>query len=153
VRKVSTSTFPFLDVSVWVALAHAIHPHHSVALAWAKSIDARESFLLCRVTQLGLLRMLTERSAMGPDVLTQAEAWIRFDQLVEYWDAVLLEEPFDFTASFRARTTRDEVSPKHWADAYLAAFAEGHQLTLVTFDRALAGRVTGSIYLAPSRLL
>jgi predicted nucleic acid-binding protein len=32
-------------------------------------------------------------------------------------------------------------------DAYLAAFAEAANLTLVTFDRALAGKVEGAVLL------
>jgi hypothetical protein len=32
-------------------------------------------------------------------------------------------------------------APKDWADSYLAAFAGVAQLTLVTFDRAMRGKV------------
>lgn len=141
------STSPFLDVNVWVALAHAIHPHHAAAMTWALAVDPAETFYLCRFTQLGLLRILTNRGAMGVDVLTQAEAWAALDRLAAYWRAVLVEEPEGFGERFRALTTRDQVSTQHWADAYLAAFADGHTLTLVTFDKALAGRVTGAVQL------
>jgi predicted nucleic acid-binding protein len=34
-----------------------------------------------------------------------------------------------------------------WADAYLAAFAEAGNLTLVTMDRALAAKVKGAVLL------
>ena len=46
-----------------------------------------------------------------------------------------------------ARSMADSVSPKMWMDAYLAAFAETAGLTLVTFDRALAGKVKGAMLL------
>jgi predicted nucleic acid-binding protein len=36
---------------------------------------------------------------------------------------------------------------KRWADAYLAALAETAELTLVTFDRVLAGKVKGAVLL------
>lgn len=141
------STYPFPDVNVWLALAHRIHPHHRVAHEWATQIDRAESFYLCRLTQLGVLRLLTTSSAMGKDVLTQGAAWVAFDHLAVYWDAVLMEEPLGFEASFRRATMRDEASPKHWADAYLATFAQGHELSLVTFDQAMAKRVRNSILL------
>ena len=38
-------------------------------------------------------------------------------------------------------------APKDWADSYLAAFAGVAQLTLVTFDRAMRGRVKPTIVL------
>jgi hypothetical protein len=47
----------------------------------------------------------------------------------------------------RRRTSQAIVAPKLWADAYLAAFAEAAGLTLVTFDRALAGKVKGAVLL------
>jgi len=39
------------------------------------------------------------------------------------------------------------VAPKQWADAYLAAFAEAANLTLVTFGRVLAGKAKGAVLL------
>ncbi len=48
---------------------------------------------------------------------------------------------------FRTATDRDEASPNAWTDAYLAAFAETAGLTLVTFDRALAGKTKGAVLL------
>jgi toxin-antitoxin system PIN domain toxin len=140
-------TSPFLDVNVWVALAHTIHPHHAAAMNWALTVDSVETFYLCRFTQLGVLRILTNRGAMGVDVLTQAEAWAVFDRLVAYWRAVLIEEPVGFEKGFRALTIRDQVSTQHWADAYLAEFASGHGLALVTFDKALVGLVAGAVLL------
>lgn len=84
---------------------------------------------------------------MGVDVLTLVEAWSALDRLSDYWGAVLLEEPPDFAVEFRALTMRDEVSPQLWADAYVSAFAHGHRLTLVTFDKALARFVNGAVLL------
>jgi predicted nucleic acid-binding protein len=51
-------------------------------------------------------------------------------------------------AIFKARTDSNQVSPKVWNDAYLAAFAEAAGLTLVTFDRALAGKTKGAVLLS-----
>jgi predicted nucleic acid-binding protein len=38
---------------------------------------------------------------------------------------------------FRKLSQSPAASPKVWADAYLLAFASGHQGQVVTFDRAL----------------
>jgi len=134
-------------VNVWFALAHEIHPHHKLAIAWERSLPADTVLVFCRFTQLGLLRLLTNSAAMQADVLTQAEAWKAFDTLLRLSTARMLDEPRGTEAIFRKRSDRDEVSTKHWADAYLAAFAETAGLSLATFDHALAGKVKGAILL------
>jgi predicted nucleic acid-binding protein len=97
---------------------------------------------------LGLLRLLTNHSAMNRDVLTQAEAWVAFDDFVRVSGARMIDEPHGIDPIFRKFTNRDEVSTKHWADGYLAAFSQAAQMTLVTFDRALAGQVKGAVLLS-----
>jgi toxin-antitoxin system PIN domain toxin len=141
----STSLFP--DVNVWLALAHAVHPHHGMAVRWLQTIDPATPVFFSRFTQLGLLRLLTTRSAMDVDVMTQAAAWGVFDHFLKNPSIQVLDEPGDLELLFRQHTHRQEISPKQWADGYLTAFAEGHGLVLVTFDKALSGRIEGSILL------
>jgi hypothetical protein len=135
-------------VNVWLALVHEIHPHHGPAAAWGESLHDDSPVCFCRFTQLGLLRLLTNRSAMGADVLTQAEAWEAFDLLLANSRNLLLDEPAGIDPPFRRHTNRREVSTKQWADGYLTAFAEAADLTLVTFDRALAGKARGAVLLS-----
>ncbi len=59
----------------------------------------------------------------------------------------LLEEPPDLEPRFRALSRSRQASPKVWGDAYLAAFAEASQVTLVTFDRTFRGKVRSVILL------
>ena len=101
----------------------------------------------CRFTQLGLLRLLTNESAMGPDVLSQLQAWEAFDALVADPGNRMIEEPALFEDVFRRRTSSPESATKQWADGYLEAFAEAAHLTLVTFDRALAAKAKGAVVL------
>jgi toxin-antitoxin system PIN domain toxin len=145
---VSTNTFLFPDVNVWLALAHEIHPHHVTADRWEQSLTSGSVLCFCRFTQLGLLRLLTNPSAMREDVLTQAQAWEIFDTFTQVSAARLIEEPDGIDPIFRRLTERDETSTKQWADGYLAAFAEAAKITMVTFDRALAGQVKSAILLS-----
>ena len=50
------------------------------------------------------------------------------------------EQPPGLDSRLRALTRLNSASPKAWADAYLAAFADRSQTTLVTFDRAVRGK-------------
>ena len=141
----NTSLFP--DVNVWVALAHARHPHHKAATLWIDPLGLEYRIYFCRLTQLGLLRLLTTRSAMGEDVMPQSAAWKIYDLFFQDSRNRYLDEPPGMEPRFRLRTNRREASPKQWADGYFAAFAETAGLTLVTFDKALAGRAKGSVLL------
>jgi len=105
------------------------------------SRDADIRLHFCRFTQLGLLRLLTTEAVMRDDVCTQIEAWSIYDRLLKNDNVTLLDEPPHVDPRFRAMTRTRQASPKAWGDAYLAAFAETSQVTLVTFDRAFRGKV------------
>ena len=139
----TTSLFP--DVNVWLALAHEIHPHHIPATSWEQRLNANATLCFCRFTQLGLLRLLTNRSVMGGDVLTQSDAWRAYDSFLASRDIQLLQEPDGLDETFRRLTSRKEASTKQWADAYLIVFAMTFPLSLVTFDRALAKSAKASV--------
>ncbi len=134
-------------MNVWLALTLEIHPDHATARRWAESLDACAVVYFCRFTQLGLLRLLTNRSAMGRDALTQRAAWKIFDALLANAGNRMMEEPRGIDPLYRRNTDRDEASTKQWADGYLAAFATAAGIRLVTFDRALAARAKGAILL------
>ncbi|HET9370713.1 MAG TPA: TA system VapC family ribonuclease toxin [Vicinamibacterales bacterium] len=143
---VSTTPFLFPDINVWVALTHAVHVHHEVAIDWYASLEPEVTLHFSRFTQLGFLRLLTAAAVMGEDVLTQTQAWAVYDRWLEDSRVGFLEEPPGLDRRFRSLTRMKTASPKAWADAYLAAFAGAAQLTLVTFDRAFRGRA-GSLLL------
>lgn len=135
-------------MNVWLALVHGIHSHHEAARAWGESLDSGTVVYFCRFTQLGLLRLLTNESAMGDDVLTQSQAWKQFDELLGNPGNRMLDEPHGIDPIFRQLTDRKEASTKQWADGYLAAFALVAGIRLVTFDKALAGKVKGAVLLS-----
>ena len=133
----STNSFHFPDVNVWLAVTYEGHVHHSMASAWLSSVD--DPIFFCRFTQLGLLRLLTNRQVMGRDVLTQREAWQAYHRWFEDDRVGFQGEPgaTAFDKLFQTLSSGSESSTKLWADAYLAAFARTASLTVVTFDRAL----------------
>jgi predicted nucleic acid-binding protein len=91
--------------------------------------------------------MATE-AVLGREVITLRQCWAIYDHWIVGRKAILAEEPVGLEAALRQRTSADSPSPKTWADAYLAAFAETAGLTLVTFDRALAGKAEGAVLLS-----
>jgi toxin-antitoxin system PIN domain toxin len=134
------------DINVWVAMHHQRHEHHEVALAWFDGIDDR-MLVFCRQTQLGIFRILTNFEVMGDETVTQRKCWGIYEEWLTAGRAEMQAEPPGIETTFRARTFSLEPAPKTWMDAYLAAFAESAGLTLVTFDRVLAGKVEGAVLL------
>jgi hypothetical protein len=132
---------------VWLALSSPDHEHFHVAWSWYQSLPDGVALVFCRITQLAFLRLLTTRSVMGEGTLTQPEAWQAYDRWSQDAETELYAEPTELEQTFRSLTGTEEASPKLWADAYLAAFAQAANLTLVTFDRALAVKVKGALLL------
>jgi toxin-antitoxin system PIN domain toxin len=140
-----SSIFP--DVNVWLALNYGRHVHSENAIAWYSALASGSPLVFCRHTQLGLFRLLSTATVMADEAMSQPRCWHVFDRWIESNEAVFAQEPLGVESRFRANTSLDSPSPKAWADAYLAAFAEAAGLTLVTFDQTLAGRVKGAILL------
>jgi toxin-antitoxin system PIN domain toxin len=136
------------DINLWLALNFERHSHSSAAASWYESLDPLPRFVFCRQTQLGLFRMLSNSAVMGGKPLGQSSCWQIYDQWIDSGQAVFLDEPRDLERSLRAEARTQLVATKLWMDSYLAAFAESGGLTLVTFDRALAGRTPNSVLLA-----
>ena len=126
-----------LDVNCWLALAYDGHSCHRAM----KSIESelrQEGLVFCRLTQMGLLRLLTTSSAMGGTAMTMQEAWHCYDALLVEANVSYHDEPGGLEVPFRRFAALGTASPKVWSDAYLAAFAFTARLRLVTFDSALS---------------
>ena len=140
----------FPDLNVWLALVLADHAHRQLAKTWWEN-DESDTLAFLRLTQLGLLRLLTTASVMNGQPLTMPEAWAAYDRLFADERVAYLDEPEGVETALRGRTDAVEASPKLWADAWLLACSELHQGTIVTFDRALASRAEGSLLLSATR--
>jgi uncharacterized protein len=121
------------DANVWLAFAADAHRHHLEAVKWF-SAQSDASCAFCRITQLALLRHLTNSRIMGENVLSQANAWLAFDRLRSDPRVIFLDEPPGLEQIFRALTHAESPSHERWTDAYLASFAAASGLQLVTFD-------------------
>lgn len=146
----SSSSFLFPDVNVWLALSYQRHVHYPAARAWFERLedDARACF--CRLTQIGLLRLLTTVAVMSEDeVLSQVGAWRVYDNWIADDRVIFLEEPPNLDQVFRIFSRQQRPAPKDWSDSYLCAFAETSGLHLVTFDGALHSKGRNVIVLTP----
>lgn len=141
------SLFLLPDVNVWVAINHNVHQHHLSAIAWFNGLDEQSTLIFCRQTQMGLFRLLTTQAILGDETFTLKQCWKLYVEWIHSGSAELWTEPAGMEDAFMRKTASEERSPKRWNDAYLSAFAETAGITLVTFDRALAGKTPASILL------
>jgi uncharacterized protein len=132
-------TLLFIDLNVWLALSDVGNSHHATAWAWLNRLPDDARLILCRYTQLGLLRLLTNTTVMGGATLTLRQAWAVYDRWLEDPRVEFYPEPRNLEAEFRRAT--QPFAAKHaskWVgDCWLLAFAQGAKAQLVTFDRAL----------------
>ncbi len=126
-----------VDVNVWIAIVYEDHLHHRTCRNWFAGLG-RQKAAVCRITQMGLLRQLTNPSVMRESVCTQQEAWKVYETLMRQPATVFLYEPDQFDVAWKKLTSSARPNHHLWTDAYLATFAQLHCLTLVTTDGPLA---------------
>ena len=127
-----------VDVGVWLAATWGRHARHHIARQWFD--EQSDDLLLCRVTQMSLLRLISNPAIMGEDVVTRSEAWRIIDQFWSDNRVLWAEEPDHLESVFRAISARSDNSHKLWTDDYLAAFAQASGASLATLDTKLKGR-------------
>lgn len=127
-----------LDVNVWLAAVWFRHSQHRVARSWVNAEDGDLAF--CRVTQMALLRLLTNPAVTGADALSRRQAWQVFEKLSADSRVHFLAEPQGLDALWVAFSKRDDKSHLLWTDDYMAAFAHASGAEFVTFDRAFSKR-------------
>ena len=127
-----------VDIGVWLAALWGRHARHHIARQWFD--EQSDDLLLCRVTQMSLLRLISNPAIMGEDVVTRSEAWRIIDQFWSDNRVLWAEEPDHLEAVFRAISARSDNSHKLWTDDYLAAFAQASGASLATLDTKLKGR-------------
>lgn len=137
------------DINVWLALAVQEHPHHQAALRYWAEVQveigrqgadaygggAGPCLWFCRVTMLGLVRLLCQPKAVGPGALDTPAAWALYTRYRALPHIGLLREPEGCDDALRTLVGAGSLPPRLWTDAYLAALSLSAGLRLVTFDR------------------
>jgi len=100
------------DINVWIALASDRHVHHEEAKKWFAEIEPGGA-AFCRVTQMGCLRLITNRHVMGADVVTQKEAWQVYQNLSKDQRVTFLHEPSGIEDGWRRLTPRRDSGNKY----------------------------------------
>ena len=130
-----------IDINVWLALSWGGHPSSGAAHAWlAAEPRTKSKLLFCRITQLGLLRLLTNELVVGGDTLTLEAAFKVEDRWLEDPRVEFAAERHGLDRLFREATAevRKKNASKVLMDAYLIAFAGMEKATLVTFDKGMS---------------
>ncbi len=123
-----------LDANVWLAIVFSNHVFHAKARDWFNE-QPDESCAFCRITQMALLRHLTNSKIMGTAAQTQRAAWKTYDLLVRDPRVCFVAEPSVIETVFRAHTAQAVAAHDRWTDAYLAALTMTAGLKMVTFDK------------------
>jgi len=122
------------DVNVWLALASARHTHNQTAAGWFDGLEDGQA-VFCRITQMGLLRLLTNFKVMGGDTVSPIKAWDVYGRLAGDSRVRFSIEPPGIEQRWHRLTQRPHVTQATWTDTYLHAFAELRELSIATFDK------------------
>ena len=122
------------DVNILLPLVAEGHTHHSKALEWFGP-RADESVAICRVTQMALLRLLTNQKVMRTGVCSTQRAWEISNEILADRRIFFQSEPPGLEGAWAAMMRHPAARSSSWTDAYLAAFAQQHDYEMVTFDR------------------
>jgi toxin-antitoxin system PIN domain toxin len=88
----------------------------------------------CRVTALGMVRLLTNATVMGGEPLSCGDAWTAYRRFAELPEVDFVAEPISLEGRLAEFVASDMMTPRLWTDAYLAAFAMSAGLRMVSFD-------------------
>lgn len=122
------------DVNLLLPLLVRHHVHHQLALNWFDNLRPGEA-CLCRFVQLALIRLLGNRTLMGPHAVSAEVAWAMLEQLLDDERVNFIAEPADVSTCLAPLLKYPVATGKLVADAYLAAFAIAGKMRLVTLDQ------------------
>jgi hypothetical protein len=125
------------DINLWIALTLEDHVHHSPALRWFAGAD--DFIVFCRVTEMGFLRLLTNKHVMSKNVCSTRDAWRLLERIRRDERVLFASEPPGIGAAWQLTTSSMvKTSASFWTDAYLSAFVRMAGYVLVTFDRGFS---------------
>lgn len=124
-----------VDVNLVFPLLYAGHEHSAGASRWLERQAEEQQVLLCRIVQMGTLRLLTNARLMKDEALSPQEAWEVWDSLWTDPRFARVDEPPRLEGTWRALARDLPRGRCADTDSYLAAFALAGGHRLVTFDR------------------
>lgn len=122
------------DLNLWLALADPDHAHHARARRYWEA-EAASGLAFCRVTMLGMLRLLTNPRVMHGTPLSPAEAWDAYRAFTALPEVCFLGEASLVEQTFAEWTGQPDFAAHRWTDAWIAATAHAHAARVVSFDR------------------
>jgi len=123
-----------VDVNVWLALLVRQHPHHAVTREWYRVLAAGAAGM-CRITQLGIIRLMGTANVMQGEAIPAAQAWLSVQELLGDERVEFLEESAGINTVLPGLFRYRVPTPALVTDAYLAAFAIASRRRFVTRDR------------------
>ena len=126
------------DINVLLALVAECHAGHQKARGWWERQSSDRPVHVCRLVQMGLLRLMSSESALGEEAVTLSAGWATYATLLASGRFAFTLEPPGLDALWELYCRPFRRSPKVVMDAYLAAFARAGGYRLVTMDRAFA---------------
>lgn len=124
------------DISFWLALIWDGHARHTAARRWFQTVPPG-ALVQCRLAELGVLRLLTNRTVMEQERLAPVEAMAKLQLLSGDVRIGFQPEPPGWRFRFESlvRGQQEQGYSIDWTDTYLAAFAYAAGLAIVTLDR------------------
>ncbi len=128
-----------LDINAWLALFLEGHAQHSAARTWYEGTELLAGDLkFCRPTEMGLLRLLTQKKVMQACLAQTFSNESAAQFLADVWRDEVVGITYEVPgtrALWLALARSSQPSPNQWMDAYLAAMAITNDLQMVTFDQ------------------
>ena len=139
------------DTNVWLAAVFASHPFHKLAQQALQRATPANPAVFCRSTEQSFLRLASTPALLkvyGAPGMTNSDAWVALDAFQALPQVCTRQEAPGLVAIWRKLASADAASPKLWMDAYLAAFAIGGGLRIVTLDSDFKNFVANGLDLA-----
>jgi uncharacterized protein len=113
--------------NILLALADAKHKRHRKVSSWFNELPIGSHMLICRVAQLGLIRLITSNVVMQGEALTMREAWAFYGELLQVPSIYFVDEPGRIQAHWFKSCLAFEQATKRVTDAYLAVLLSGER--------------------------
>ncbi len=121
------------DLNLWLALVDPDHAHHARARRYWEQ-EAVGDIAFCRVTMLGLLRLLTNTRVMRDAPFTPDEAWNAYHTFAALPEVRFVEDSLVAENQFERWSRRPDFPAHRWTDAWIAAIAWSADARVVSFD-------------------